>query len=276
MMRPESSPVSFPRAVPGWALFLGLFGLGLWFLMAGEHRRDHNPFTGGRNHAHNWNNAPIAMLDRRPTAGDRSGSPHVGVADGRVSSDEMRAFIKLSQKVSSAGIPEDARYHRALESDRIRERVVDHLADKYRMSREWVARVVEHAVDAGQATGLDPLLILSIAAVESGLKPTATNRSGATGIMQVIPRYFEDAFDLFGGVQTSFDPAVNVLVGSLVLKRYVADTGSTEGGLRRYVGAGNMPQEGGKYFDRVMDELAELEFASGRNRQVQSRLAAVS
>lgn len=44
--------------------------------------------------------------------------------------------------------------------------------------------------DAASANDIDPILLVSIGWVESGMKPNAVSSAGAIGPLQVIPRYF--------------------------------------------------------------------------------------
>jgi hypothetical protein len=75
--------------------------------------------------------------------------------------------------------------------------------------------------------------------------------------MQVMTAVHDDKYQPFGGVQAAFDPLTNLRVGVAVLKECVLRAGgSLEGGLRLYVGAANLEDDGG-YAARV---LAEQDF----------------
>jgi len=73
-----------------------------------------------------------------------------------------------------------------------------------------------------------------------------------------------DKYEAFGGKLAAFDPVANLRVGALVLQEYVRRAGSIEGGLRIYVGAANLPDDGG-YAAKVLAEHARLvQVAAGR------------
>ena len=113
------------------------------------------------------------------------------------------------------------------------------------------------AYEIGARTKLDPTLILAIMAIESGFNPFAQSAVGAQGLMQVMTRVHTDKYDNFGGHFAAFDPVTNLRVGVKVLQECIARAGSLEGGLRYYVGAANLPSDGG-YASKVLAEHARL------------------
>ena len=70
--------------------------------------------------------------------------------------------------------------------------VADHLARRFRIAADAVDGLVGEAYVAGSATGIDPLLILAVMAVESRFNPIAESEFGARGLMQVVPRFHLD------------------------------------------------------------------------------------
>jgi len=117
--------------------------------------------------------------------------------------------------------------------------------------------LVAEAFEIGQKAKLDPTLILAIMAIESGFNPFAQSPVGAQGLMQVMTQVHHDKYDNFGGKLAAFDPVTNLRVGVKVLQECIARAGSIEGGLKYYVGAANMDDDGG-YAGKVMGEHARL------------------
>jgi len=138
-------------------------------------------------------------------------------------------------------------------------RVANFIARKYRVAQEPIDVLVHAAFMTGRDVGLDPMLLLAVMAVESGFNPYAESGVGARGLMQVMPVVHSDKFDNYGGPLAALEPVPNLRVGALILKEYIARTGSIEGGLRRYVGA-TTPGDGG-YGAKVLAERDRLRVA---------------
>jgi hypothetical protein len=120
----------------------------------------------------------------------------------------------------------------------------------------------------GQRAKLEPSLILAIVAVESSFNPFAQSAVGAQGLMQVMTRVHNDKYEAFGGKLAAFDPVTNLRVGVQVLKECIARSGSLEAGLRYYVGAANLEDDGG-YTQRVLLEQSHIaRVAAGQNVSV--------
>lgn len=138
------------------------------------------------------------------------------------------------------------------------------LSRKYSVAPEPISAIVSEAYDAGQRTKLDPMLILAVVAVESGFNPFAQSHVGAQGLMQVMTNIHSDKYQSFGGKFAAFDPLANLRVGVKVLQDCIRQAGSVEGGLKYYVGAANMEDDGG-YSTKVLAEYARLQgVAQGR------------
>lgn len=137
------------------------------------------------------------------------------------------------------------------------------LSKKYRVAPEPLSALVEEAYEIGLRTKLDPTLILAVMAVESGFNPFAQSPMGAQGLMQVMTRVHSDKYDSFGGKLAAFDPLTNLRVGVKVLQECIKRAGTTEGGLRYYVGSST--EDDGGYASKVISEHARLKaVASGR------------
>ena len=132
------------------------------------------------------------------------------------------------------------------------------LSKKYRVAPEPLSALVSEAYDVGPDNQIEPTLILAVMAVESGFNPFAQSHVGAQGLMQVMTKVHEQKYQGFGGALAAFDPVANVRVGVNVLKECINRAGSLEGGLKLYVGAGNMKDDQG-YAAKVMAENARLQ-----------------
>jgi hypothetical protein len=136
------------------------------------------------------------------------------------------------------------------------------ISRRYRVAPEPISRLVKEAWQVGQRADLDPTLILAIMAIESSFNPFAQSSVGAQGLMQVMTKVHDDKYVAFGGNHAAFDPVTNLRVGVQVLKECIARAGSLEAGLRFYVGAANLPDDGG-YASKVLAEQHHLKLVAG-------------
>lgn len=154
--------------------------------------------------------------------------------------------------------------------------VAQWLSRRYRVAPEPISRLVQEAWTVGQRTKLEPTLILAIMAIESGFNPFAQSAVGAQGLMQVMTQVHDDKYVPFGGNHAAFDPVTNLRVGVEVLKECISRAGSLEGGLKYYVGAANLTDDGG-YATKVMAEQKYLaQIAKGQNVPTTARLPATA
>ena len=80
--------------------------------------------------------------------------------------------------------------------------------------------------------------------------------------MQVMTSVHTDKFESFGGTHAAFDPISNLKVGVQVLRECIARAGGLEAGLRWYVGAANLPDDGG-YIGKVLSEQGHMKRVAG-------------
>lgn len=139
--------------------------------------------------------------------------------------------------------------------------VIQYLSRRYRVAEEATRMLVSTAFQVGHEYKLDPLLILSVVAIESSLNPFAESSMGAQGLMQIMTRVHVERFEPHGGQLAALDPVANMKVGSAILRDLISRGGSVERGLQLYVGAGNMPDDGG-YGARVLGERSRLALAA--------------
>jgi len=148
--------------------------------------------------------------------------------------------------------------------------VTNWLAKRYRVATDATDMLVSAAYLTAKEIKLDPLLILSVMAIESRFNPFAESPVGAQGLMQVMSKVHRDKFEELGGVKAALNPIANIRVGSLILKDYVNRGGSVEAGLKLYVGAGAFETDSG-YGAKVLAEYRRLkDVAMGKKVPVYS------
>jgi soluble lytic murein transglycosylase-like protein len=159
------------------------------------------------------------------------------------------AALGRGGKQAPDSAPRDAAQHRVL---------AGFLAERYQVSRDSLERFVRLAHFAGHLTGIDPLLILAVMAVESSFNPVAESVMGAKGLMQIIPQYHRDKLRTpYGGEANVLDPEVNILAGAKVLREYALRSGhDVTAALRLYGGVGTDTAH--PYPSRVLEEWRRL------------------
>lgn len=154
---------------------------------------------------------------------------------------------------------------RLLGSEKQQQSVTNWLSKRYHVSNDATNMLVSAAYLTAKDIKLDPLLILSVIAIESGFNPFAESPVGAQGLMQVMSKVHQDKFDDVGGVKAALNPIANIRVGAQILKEYVTRGGSIQAGLKLYVGAAMTDSDGG-YGSKVLAEYNRLKnVANGKS-----------
>lgn len=135
------------------------------------------------------------------------------------------------------------------------------LSKRYRVAGDAANMLVSTAYLTAREIKLDPLLILAVMSIESGLNPFAESPVGAQGLMQVMSKVHHEKFQDMGGLQAALNPVANIRVGALILKDYVTRGGSVEAGLKSYVGAAAFETDDG-YGSKVLAEYNRLKQVS--------------
>lgn len=143
-----------------------------------------------------------------------------------------------------------------LDSRENQQKVASVMAEKYRVDINALRTYVSHAVIVAREVNLDPVLLISVMAIESNFIPTVQSPVGAQGLMQVMTSIHADKYAPYGGVKAAFKPEANIRVGAYILKYFIAQAGSLQGGLRYYVGGANTSDGG--YAWKVMREREML------------------
>jgi len=185
----------------------------------------------------------------------------------------MEAQGENSSKEAAAGKTDAAAKAETTANTPQQKWVTTWLAKRYRVAADATDMLVSAAYLTASEIKLDPLLILSVMAIESGFNPFAESPMGAQGLMQVMSKVHRDKFEELGGVKAALNPIANIKVGSLILKDYVTRGGSVEAGLKLYVGAGAFETDSG-YGSRVLAEYRRLkEVAMGKKVPVYATAA---
>lgn len=146
--------------------------------------------------------------------------------------------------------------------------LAEFIARRWRIAESAATSFVAIAYRAGKRHSVDPVLILSVMAIESRYNPVAESVVGAKGLMQIIPKYHLDKLLDHGGEEALLDPEVNIHVGAQILREYYRRLGDQEAALQRYAGAFDEPTS--RYAAKVFEERMRLEpiRQKARNSQV--------
>jgi soluble lytic murein transglycosylase-like protein len=145
--------------------------------------------------------------------------------------------------------------------------LAEFISKRWRIAESAATSFVSIAYRAGRRHSVDPVLILSVMAIESRYNPVAQSVVGAKGLMQIIPKYHLDKLLNHGGEEALLDPEVNIHVGAQILREYTRRLGDQQAALQRYAGAFDEPSS--RYAAKVFDERMRLEPVRQRARKPQ-------
>ena len=216
--------------------------------------------------------SPFTIANAQEPVGDLMAMNDAGLLPGPTASDiiESRRLGVSSNSFSGAGMGSGTSGSGTMAAtspatQRQQELVTQWLAKKYRVASDATDMLVGAAYTTAKEIKLDPLLILSVMAIESGFNPFAESPVGAQGLMQVMSKVHHEKFRQLGGLKAALNPVANIKVGSLILKDYVTRGGSVEAGLKLYVGAAAFDTDFG-YGSRVLAEYRRLkDVSTGRH-----------
>jgi hypothetical protein len=181
--------------------------------------------------------------------------------------------INSQETASNADLATATNYKALIGNQRQQELVTNWLSKRYRVADEAIDMLVSATYLTAKETKLDPLLILSVIAIESRFNPFSESPVGAQGLMQVMSKIHHEKFSDLGGIKAALNPVANIKVGAMILKEYVTSAGSIEAGLKRYVGAADNETDGG-YGNLVMAEYKRLkDVAAGKSVSIYSTTA---
>lgn len=157
----------------------------------------------------------------------------------------VRTPVEVTQVPDAKPVPQTGLFDR--------DTVASYLSREWNLGQPYATQVASAFINASQRHGVDPLLLMAVAATESSFKHWIGNPGGGHdpmkpfGIMQVAGRFHEDLFP--GGAVKRTSVGENVDMGAQVLKEYLATEGGNERrALLRYNGSLHVSD---KYFERV-------------------------
>lgn len=146
------------------------------------------------------------------------------------------------------------------------------IADHWRLEPEYATRVSEVAVSTADTYGIDPFLLMAIAATESAFRHEVGNPGGGHdpmrpyGIMQVAGRWHADKFPDGKVVRTTLEE--NLDIGAQVFQQLLSlEKGNERRALARYNGA---PPDSMAYPAKVQRVQAKLKQGALQHAKLQA------
>lgn len=134
-----------------------------------------------------------------------------------------------------------------------RARVANKISSKYNINLSLATNIVNVSYNEAKNHNVDPLIVLSIIATESSFNPRAYNKSGATGLMQVIPRWHQDKIQKVGAQGQLYSINHNVKIGVMVLREYLNKyNGNLTLALQQY--NGSLHDKSRRYTNKVISQ----------------------
>ena len=94
---------------------------------------------------------------------------------------------------------------------------------------------------------------------ESSFRPLAENKSGALGLMQIIPKYHQNKIDEMGLKRNElFYIENNIKLGIRILKEYFDSKENIVDALQKYVGA-TVKVNAGNYMEKIINNYITLQ-----------------
>ena len=131
--------------------------------------------------------------------------------------------------------------------------VASYLSREWNLGKQYATQVASAVLSAARRHGVDPLLLMAVAATESSFNHSVGNPGGGNdpmkpfGIMQVAGRYHQEKFP--AGSVTRTNVGQNIDIGAQVIKEYLdKERGNERRALLRYNGSLHVSDN---YFNKV-------------------------
>lgn len=141
-------------------------------------------------------------------------------------------------------------YNLAMENRR--QELTRRITQRYKVSPVAARKIVDAAHDAGQRYSVDPLILLSISAIESSFNPKAQSSAGAIGLTQTLPRaHPEKLARIHAAGKSPWDVKTSLELGAEVFSEYRARfRGDKIKALQQY--NGSLRDSSRRYSNKVM------------------------
>ncbi|WP_429323956.1 lytic transglycosylase domain-containing protein [Paraburkholderia sp. GAS348] len=125
------------------------------------------------------------------------------------------------------------------------------LRAQFRVAPLESMKIARAVLIEAERQAISPVLLLAVMSVESSFDRHAVSIAGARGLMQVLPAAHPQ---LIAGTTDLSDPAINVRIGSIILRGYLDESGGDlDAALLRYSGGGR------GYAQRVVLRMQRLD-----------------
>jgi soluble lytic murein transglycosylase-like protein len=110
------------------------------------------------------------------------------------------------------------------------------LRAQFRVTPTESMKIARAVLIEADRQAISPILLLAVMSVESSFDRYAVSIAGARGLMQILPAAHPQ---LIAGTTDLSDPAINVRIGSTILRDYLDESGGDlDAALLRYSGGG--------------------------------------
>lgn len=134
-----------------------------------------------------------------------------------------------------------------------------YIASTYRKPFKYAQAIVRTTFDVAKQYSLPPSLLLAIMAKESSFEHSAISTYGATGLMQVVPRFHRGRLTSGESEHSFQNPKTNIRVGADILNEYVLQEGSLDRALVKYSGNAATYVPRVKAYWRKLDAVENLQ-----------------